>query len=145
MAAPQPSQEQMAQMRAQFEAEAARRGMTPQQLQTLQQQEIMKEAAKHNVTPQQYVEMMRAKAMQEHLKQQQAQAQQAQQGQAKGPQQVQQQIPLNGSVEAKPEALALAKFLRQQDLKTRTCILEGVRRDMFRGKFHSNVTLLKSH
>jgi translocation protein SEC62 len=145
MAAPQPSQEQMAQMRAQFEAEAARRGMTPQQLQALQQQEIMKEAAKHNVTPQQYVEMMRAKAMQEHLKQQQAQAQQGQQGQAKAPQQVQQQIPLNGSVEAKPEALALAKFLRKEDLKTRTCILEGVRRDMFRGEFRSTVTLLKSH
>ena len=119
--------------------------MTPQQLQAMQQQEIMKEAAKHNVTPQQYIEMMRAKAMQEHLKQQQAQAQQGQQGQAKAPQQVQQQIPLNGSVEAKPEALALAKFLRKEDLKTRTCILEGVRRDMFRGKFRSNVIVLKSH
>lgn len=145
MAAPQPSPEQIAQMRAQFEAEAARRGMTPQQLQAMQQQEIMKEAAKHNVTPQQYIEMMRAKAMQEHLKQQQAQAQQGQQGQAKAPQQVQQQIPLNGSVEAKPEALALAKFLRKEDLKTRTCILEGVRRDMFRGKFRSNVIVLNSH
>ena len=145
MAAPQPSPEQIAQMRAQFEAEAARRGMTPQQLQAMQQQEIMKEAAKHNVTPQQYIEMMRAKAMQEHLKQQQAQAQQGQQGQAKAPQQVQQQIPLNGSVEAKPEALALAKFLRKEDLKTRTCILEGVRRDMFRGKFWSTVIILNSH
>jgi translocation protein SEC62 len=33
----------------------------------------------------------------------------------------------------KPEALALAKFLRGQDLKPRTCILNGERKDMFRG------------
>lgn len=125
----------MAQMRAQFEAEAAKHGMTPAQFQAFQQQEIMKEAAKHNITPQQYIQMMQAKAMAEHQRQQQAQAQQGQgqpQGQRPG-QHVQQQIPLNGSVEAKPEALALAKFLRKEDLKTRTCILEGIRRDMFRG------------
>lgn len=142
MSAPQPSPEQMAQMRAQFEAEAAKRGMTPAQFQAFQQQEIMKEAAKHNVTPQQYIQMMQAKAMAEHQRQQQAQAQQ---GQGQGPrpgQQVQQQIPLNGSVEAKPEALALAKFLRKEDLKTRTCILEGIRRDMFRGTSESNLAAL---
>lgn len=152
----------MAQMRAQFEAEAAKRGMTPQQFQAFQQQEVMKEAtkrgmtpaqfqafqqqeimreaAKHNITPQQYIQMMQAKAMAEHQRQQA----QAQQGQGQGPrpgQQVQQQIPLNGSVEAKPEALALAKFLRKEDLKTRTCILEGIRRDMFRGTSQANLTL----
>jgi translocation protein SEC62 len=133
-------------MRAQFEAEAAKRGMTPAQFQAFQQQEIMKEAAKHNVTPQQYIQMMQAKAMAEHQRQQQAQAQQGQQGQGQGPrpgQQVQQQIPLNGSVEAKPEALALAKFLRKEDLKTRTCILEGIRRDMFRGTSESNLIEMK--
>jgi translocation protein SEC62 len=147
MSAPQqPSPEQMAQMRAQFEAEAAKRGMTPAQFQAFQQQEIMKEAAKHNITPQQYIQMMQAKAMAEHQRQQQAQAQQGQ-GQAQGPrpgQQVQQQIPLNGSVEAKPEALALAKFLRKEDLKTRTCILEGIRRDMFRGKSQPNIIWVSS-
>lgn len=97
----------------------------------------MKEAAKHGVPPQQYIEIMRAKAMQDHQRQQQAQAQQG-----KGPQggQQMQQIPLNGSVEAKPEALALAKFLRKQDLKTRTCVLEGIRRDMFKGSSTPNMT-----
>ena len=138
----------MAQMRAQFEAQAAKRGMTTAQFQAFQQQEIMKEAAKHNVTPQQYIQMMQAKAMAEHQRQQQAQAQQGQQGQGQGQgprpgQQVQQQIPLNGSVEAKPEALALAKFLRKEDLKTRTCILEGIRRDMFRGTSESDLIQLK--
>ncbi|KAK0391085.1 hypothetical protein NLU13_0587 [Sarocladium strictum] len=34
----------------------------------------------------------------------------------------------------KPEALALAKFLRSQELKPRTCILNGERKDMFRVK-----------
>lgn len=33
----------------------------------------------------------------------------------------------------KPEALALAKFLKSQDLKPRTCILNGERKDMFKG------------
>ena len=129
---PQPGQltpEQIAQFKAHFEAEAQRRGITPEQLQAQQRQEIATEAAKHNVSPQQYVEMMRAKAMQEQLR-----AQQGQQGQqAQGKPQMQ-QISLTGGVEAKPEALALARFLRKEDLKTRTCILEGIRRDMFRGK-----------
>jgi translocation protein SEC62 len=31
-----------------------------------------------------------------------------------------------------PVALALAKFLRSQNLKPRTCILNGERKDMFR-------------
>ncbi|RMZ90605.1 hypothetical protein DV736_g2156, partial [Chaetothyriales sp. CBS 134916] len=44
------------------------------------------------------------------------------------------QVPVNGTVEAKPEAVALAKFLRSQNLKTRTCILNGQRKDMFKVK-----------
>jgi translocation protein SEC62 len=32
-----------------------------------------------------------------------------------------------------PIALALAKFLRGQNLKPRTCILNGERKDMFKG------------
>ena len=66
------------------------------------------------------------------------QQQQAQQGQAQGqqpPQQGQiQQIPVNPNAEKKPEAVAVAKFLRSQDLKTRVCILDGQRKDMFKGK-----------
>jgi translocation protein SEC62 len=41
---------------------------------------------------------------------------------------------VNANVEAKPEALAVAKFLRSQDLKTRTCIFNGERKDMFKGR-----------
>jgi translocation protein SEC62 len=32
-----------------------------------------------------------------------------------------------------PVAIAMANFLRGQDLKLRTCILNGDRKDMFRG------------
>lgn len=35
-----------------------------------------------------------------------------------------------------PVAIALANFLRGQNLKTRTCILNGERKDMFRGAPH---------
>lgn len=35
-----------------------------------------------------------------------------------------------------PVAIALANFLRSQDLKTRTCILNGERKDMFKGEFN---------
>ena len=34
---------------------------------------------------------------------------------------------------AGPKAIALAKFLKGQDLKPRTCILNGERKDMFKG------------
>jgi translocation protein SEC62 len=37
----------------------------------------------------------------------------------------------------KPEALAVAKFLKTQDLKLRTCIFQGQRKDMFRGGLSS--------
>lgn len=40
-----------------------------------------------------------------------------------------------------PVAIALANFLRSQDLKTRTCILNGERKDMFRGEFHTFLSL----
>jgi len=35
---------------------------------------------------------------------------------------------------ASPEALAVAQFLRSQDLKSRTCILQGQRKDLFKVK-----------
>ncbi|RPB12460.1 translocation protein [Morchella conica CCBAS932] len=35
---------------------------------------------------------------------------------------------------ASPEALAVAQFLRNQDLKSRTCILQGQRKDLFKVK-----------
>jgi translocation protein SEC62 len=39
-----------------------------------------------------------------------------------------------------PVAIALAKFLRSQDLKPRTCILDGNRKDMFKGILYSRLS-----
>ena len=109
--------------------------MSPQQFQEFQRQQLVAEAAKQGLSPEQYITQLKAKAIQDHKKRQQmAQQQQGQaQGQHQHPQQTLQQIPVNPGAEAKPEALAVAKFLRSQDLKTRTCILDGQRRDMFKG------------
>ena len=144
MAAPPPPTPQqlaqMQQMQQQFAAEAARRGLTPQQFQEQQRQQLAVDAAKQGLSPDQFIAQLKARAIQQHQMQQQQQQGQAQgQGQQPQPQpqpqpqQQMQQIPVNPGVEAKPEALAVAKFLRSQDLKTRTCILDGQRKDMFKG------------
>ena len=122
--------------------EAQKRGMTIPQFQAFQRQQIETEAAKAGMSPQQFVQMKQEEARQQFMRQQQAMQQQQAQGQSQpqqqrpgGPppgQQVQ-HIPVNANVEAKPEALAVAKFLRAQDLKTRTCIFNGERKDMFKG------------
>jgi translocation protein SEC62 len=65
---------------------------------------------------------------QQQQMQMQAQAQVQQQQVAQG-----QQEPLQPGP-PKPEALAVANFLRSQDLKTRTCIFNEKRKDMFRVK-----------
>lgn len=111
-----PSEEQIKQLQAQIEAEAAKNGMTVQEYIT--------------------------KIQQQHLAQQQAQQAAAQQGGGQvqqppqqPPQQQQQQAqqPIQPGP-PKPEALAVAAFLKNQDLKMRTCILNGQRKDMFKGK-----------
>jgi translocation protein SEC62 len=132
---PQPTPQQLAQMHAQFMEEAKRRGLTPQQLQEQQRQQLVAEAAKQGLTLEQYVAQLKMRAMQEHqIRQHQAQHAQAQgQGQQPPQQGQMQQIPVNPNAEKKPEAVAVAKFLRSQDLKTRVCILDGQRRDMFKG------------
>lgn len=122
-----------------LEAEAAKAGMTPQQFIQMQQQKLVEEAAKAGMSPQQFLAMKQQEAIQA---QRQAQAQAQQQGQAPAngqpqgppPGQTMQKIDLTKPVEAKPEALAVAKYLRSQDLKLRTCIFEGNRKDMFKGK-----------
>jgi translocation protein SEC62 len=131
--------------------EAQKRGMTVEQFQAMQRQQIEAEAAKVGMTPQQFVQMKQQEAREQYMKQQQQAAQQQQQqqgqpqagqpgqgppqpGQPGGPQpQTMQQVNLNAPVEAKPEALAVAKFLRSQNLKTRTCIFNGQRKEMFKG------------
>jgi translocation protein SEC62 len=115
--------------------EAQKRGMTIPQFQAFQRQQIEAEAAKAGMSPQQFVQMKQEEARQAFMRQQQQQQQQQQQGQGQPQGQVQ-QIPvnLNSGVEPTPAALAVAKFLRSQDLKTRTCIFNGERKDMFKGR-----------
>ncbi|EON63652.1 hypothetical protein W97_02880 [Coniosporium apollinis CBS 100218] len=104
----QPSPEQLRQMQAQLAAEAQRHGMSVQQ----------------------YVEQLKAQAMRQHQMQQQQQQQAAQQA---AREQNQQQQPIQPGP-PKPEALAVANFLRSQDLKSRTCIFQEKRKDMFKVK-----------
>ncbi|KAJ5729488.1 Translocation protein S62 [Penicillium malachiteum] len=154
----QPSPQQMAAMQQQFAAEAAKRGLTPEQFAQKQREQLTADAAKHGMTPDQYVAQLRMRALQAHQKQmeaqrqaqgsqqpgspaqpgqpQQQQQQQQQQGQAQAPKPGQQmhQVPVNAGQPADPKALAVAKFLRSQNLKPRTCIMDGQRKDMFKVK-----------
>lgn len=142
MAAPlppgqQPSPQQMAAIQQQIAMEAQRRGMTPQQLQQAQRKEIEDQAKKAGLTFEQYVNKLKQQAYENHVRQQQMAQQEGAQppGQGQPPQmqgQQGQQVPITPGA-PDPRALALAKWLRGQDVKTRTCILNGQRKDMFRG------------
>ncbi|OQE32334.1 hypothetical protein PENSTE_c001G03579 [Penicillium steckii] len=149
MAAPgQPNPQQMAAMQQQFAAEAAKRGMTPEQFAQKQREQLTADAAKLGLTPEQYVAQLRMRAMQAHQKQMEAQqqgqassqgeSQEQGQGQQSAPQQQAQQqthqVPVQPGQPADPKALAVANFLRSQNLKPRTCILDGQRKDMFKVK-----------
>lgn len=100
---------------------------TPEQIQQMQQQ-IAAEAQKAGLSVPEYVERMKAQYMQQAQAQQQQRMQQQQQGAQPGQQQPIQPGP------PKPEALAVANFLRNQDLKMRTCIFQQQRKDMFKVK-----------
>jgi len=103
---------------------------TPEQIRMMQQQ-MAAEAQRRGITVPQYIEQLKAQAMQQHQAQQ-AQAQQQQQAQQQGGQPQQQQVPINPGP-PNPAAIAVANFLRSQDLKPRTCLLDEKRKDMFRG------------
>jgi translocation protein SEC62 len=114
---------------------------TPDQIRIMQQQ-IAAEAQKAGLTVPQYVERIKAQAMQNQQRMQaQMQAQRAQGGggpppphpQGPGGAQPGQQVPIAPGP-PKPEALALASFLRSQNLKMRTCIFQEKRKDMFKVK-----------
>ena len=95
---------------------------TPEQIEQMRKQ-ISADAAKHGLTVPQFLEKLKEQQMaQQQQQQQQQQAQQAQQ----------QMQPINPGEPTK-EALALAKFLQSQDLKVRQCILNGQRKEMFKG------------
>ncbi|KAL9604122.1 MAG: hypothetical protein Q9219_000710 [cf. Caloplaca sp. 3 TL-2023] len=132
----QPTPQQMAAMQQQIAMEAQKRGMTPQQFQQWQRQQIEAEAKKAGMSFDQYVAKLKQQAFENHQRQQQMAAQQ-QAAQESGQPQTQgqggQPVPITGG-DKDPKAVAVAKWLRGQDLKTRTCILNGQRKDMFRVK-----------
>lgn len=109
---------------------------TPEQIAAMQRQ-LAIDAEKNGMTVPQFIERLKQQAMQQQMAQQRAQ-QAGQPGAQQG--QPQQGQPQQGQPQPiqpgppKPEALALANFLKNQDLKTRTCILNGQRKDMFKGK-----------
>lgn len=140
----QPTPEQIRAVQARIAAEAEKAGMTvpqfierqkalamqqqqgqqpsPEQVRQMQAQ-IAAEAEKAGLTVPQYVERLKAQAMQ-----QQQMRQQQQQGAQPG-----KQVPIAPGP-PKPEGIAVAKFLRSQDLKLRTCIFNDQRKDMFKVK-----------
>lgn len=127
MATPgQPSPEQIAAMKQQFAAEAEKRGMTPEEFGNMQRQQLANEAAKQGLTSEQYIEKLKAQALEQHQQKLQA-------AKAGAPQKKQQQVPVNAGGTPDPKALAVANFLRSQDLKARTCILDGRRKELFKG------------
>jgi translocation protein SEC62 len=108
---------------------------TQEQLAALRRQ-LETDAKKNNMTVQEFINKMK--------EQQRAQA--AQQGGQPPAQQQQQQTqqPITPGP-PKPEALAVANFLKGQDLKVRTCILNGQRKDMFKGKDPSSSRPINSN
>jgi len=114
---------------------------TPEQIAAMQRQ-LAIDAQKNGMTVPEFV----AKLKQQQLAMQQAQQQAAQQGGQPQPQgQPQQGAPQPITPgPPKPEALAVAQFLKSQDLKPRTCILNGQRKDMFKGRILQNLNLQRS-
>lgn len=132
----QPTPQQIAAMQAQISEEAAKRGMTPQQFQIWQRQQMEADAKKAGLSFDEYINRLKQHALETHQRKLQL-AQQQQAAEQSGQPQIQQgkseqQVPITPGA-PDPKALALAKWMRGQDLKTRTCILNGQRKDMFRG------------
>ncbi|KAI9778965.1 MAG: Translocation protein S62 [Geoglossum umbratile] len=120
------------------------RPLTPQQA----QQWLAAEAAKHNLTVEQFQLVLRAQAERQAQQQKSGQQPRTQHQQEQEQEQLrqqmlqhqhqhqhphQQQTPVNPGT-PNPQAVALAKWLRSQELKPRTCILNGQRKDMFKVK-----------
>ncbi|RMZ71818.1 translocation SEC62 [Pyrenophora seminiperda CCB06] len=99
---------------------------TPEQIQQIQMQ-LQAEAQKHGISVQEYVQRLRAQAMAQQQAQMEAQQRAQQQQQQQQAQPIQPGPP-------KPEALAVANWLKSQDLKPRTVVHDEKRKDMFRVK-----------
>ncbi|KAK1836929.1 translocation protein Sec62-domain-containing protein [Podospora conica] len=110
---------------------------TPEQIAAMQRQ-LAIDAEKAGMTVPDFIDHLRRQAMEQQMRMQQQAMQQhqmQQQQQQHGEHQHQQGQPqpiVPGP--PNPIALALAAFLRSQDLKPRTCILNGERKDMFKVK-----------
>ncbi|CAI6334049.1 unnamed protein product [Periconia digitata] len=96
---------------------------SPEQIQAMQRQ-IAAEAEKHGMSVPEYIQRLKQQAMAQHQAQQQQQQQQQQQAQ---------QQPIQPGP-PKPEAIAVANWLRSQELKPRTVIHDEKRKEMFRVK-----------
>ena len=115
---------------------------SPEQIRAMQQQ-LAADAEKAGMSVPEYVEKMKAQylhqaqrhAQQQQHEQAQRQAQQQQHQHQHGPGGAQpgQQVPIAPGP-PKPEGLAVAHFLQKQDLKSRTCIFNQQRKDMFKVK-----------
>lgn len=108
---------------------------TREQIMAMQQQ-LARDAEKAGMTVPAFIEQLKKQAQEQQAK---MQAMQQQQG-GHPPHQHQHQHEQQGGQPQpivpgppNPVAIALAKFLRGQDLKPRTCILNGDRKDMFKG------------
>jgi hypothetical protein len=98
---------------------------TPEQIQAMQRK-LAHDAQQAGMSVPEFVEKLKAQAMAQQQAAQQHAAQQQAQQQQQQPQPIQPGPP-------NPAAIALANFLKGQDLKPRTCILNGQRKDMFKG------------
>jgi translocation protein SEC62 len=107
---------------------------SPEQIQAMQRQ-LALDAQKAGMTVPQFIEHLKKQAQEQQARMQAAQQQQQQQQQDGGHQHQQQQGQMQAITPGppNPKALAVANFLKSQELKPRTCILNGERKDMFKG------------
>ena len=130
-----PTPQQLAAMQQSIAVEAQKRGITPQEFQAQQRRALEEEARKAGLPLDQYINKIKQQAWEQHQKQQRMLAQQHSNGPTAQPSPTSgqsQQVPIQPGA-PDPKSLAVAKWLRGQNLKTRTCILNGQRKDLFKG------------
>ena len=119
-----------------MQSSAADKQLSPQKKQQLQQQ-LTAEAAKRGLSLQEYVTQLREQAIRQNQSGQEQDLGDGSKLQAqidtRRKQQPERQISASAGA-PKEKAIALAKFLQSQNLKTRTCILQEKRKDMFKGR-----------
>lgn len=112
---------------------------SPEQIAAMQRQ-LAIDAEKAGMTVPEFINQLRQQAMEQQMRMQQQHMQQQQMQQAQQAEHQHQHQHQQGQPQPivpgppNPLALALATFLRSQDLKPRTCILNGERKDMFKGE-----------